>query len=98
MSNSPRRTGSDAEILAALEGALQRRYQEEEARKAPPLGEHGGSSMQLCATSDCPFPHELLTRHFGFTGIPCARRSESRPIGRSESRPLEGGSFYALLI
>jgi DNA-binding winged helix-turn-helix (wHTH) protein len=28
----------------------------------------------------------------------CARRSESRPIGRSESRPPEGGSFYALLI
>jgi len=28
----------------------------------------------------------------------CARRSETRPVGRSESRPPEGGSFYALLI
>src|SRR5947209_3398672 len=28
----------------------------------------------------------------------CARRSETRPVGRSESGPLEGGSFYALLI
>jgi mRNA interferase MazF len=26
------------------------------------------------------------------------RRSETRPVGRSESDPLEGGSFYALLI
>ena len=28
----------------------------------------------------------------------CARRSETRPVGRSESDPPEGGSFYALLI
>jgi len=28
----------------------------------------------------------------------CARRSESRPVGRSESRPPGGGLFYALLI
>jgi type I restriction enzyme M protein len=28
----------------------------------------------------------------------CVRRSETRPVGRSESDPLEGGSFYALLI
>ena len=26
------------------------------------------------------------------------RRSESRPVRRSESEPLEGGSFYALLL
>jgi hypothetical protein len=26
------------------------------------------------------------------------RRSKSRPVRRSESRPLEGGSFYGLLI
>ena len=28
----------------------------------------------------------------------CVRRSESRPVGRSESRPPEGCSFYARLI
>ena len=28
----------------------------------------------------------------------CARRSETRPASRSESRPPEGGSFYALLL
>jgi hypothetical protein len=28
----------------------------------------------------------------------CVRRSETRPVGRSESDPLEGGSFYALHI
>ena len=28
----------------------------------------------------------------------CVRRSETRPVGRSESDPPEGGSFYALLI
>jgi hypothetical protein len=28
----------------------------------------------------------------------CARRAETRPVGRSESDPLEGGSFYALLL
>jgi hypothetical protein len=28
----------------------------------------------------------------------CARRSETRPVGRSESDPPKGGSFYALLI
>ena len=27
----------------------------------------------------------------------CARRSESRPVRRSESRPPEGGSFYVVL-
>jgi hypothetical protein len=28
----------------------------------------------------------------------CSRCSETRPVGRSESRPPEGGPFYALLI
>jgi hypothetical protein len=28
----------------------------------------------------------------------CARRSETGPVGRSETRPPEGGSFYAFLI
>jgi hypothetical protein len=27
----------------------------------------------------------------------CVRRSETRPVGRSESDPPEGGSFYVLL-
>jgi hypothetical protein len=31
-------------------------------------------------------------------GCGCARRSETRPAGRSESDPPEGGSFYALPI
>jgi len=29
--------------------------------------------------------------------VECARRSESRPVRRSESRPPEGGSFYVVL-
>ncbi len=29
--------------------------------------------------------------------IQCARRSESRPVRRSESDPPEGGSFYVVL-
>jgi hypothetical protein len=28
------------------------------------------SSMQLCEPLECPFPHQLLTRSFAFTGIP----------------------------
>ena len=62
MTDSPRPTRSDAEMIAALDRALQRTYQEEEARKPPPLTEQGGSSMQLCEPSDCPFPHQLSPR------------------------------------
>ena len=46
--------------------------------------------LQIGRTSCCRFWANQLRV--------CARRSESRPVGRSESRPPEGGSFYALLV
>ncbi len=59
------------------------------------------SSASCCSTvADCSIKlaapsANSLTRAVVFS---CARRSETRPVGRSESRPPEGGSFYALLI
>ena len=78
MTDSPRSTRSDAEMIAALDRALQRAYQEEEARKPPPLSEQAGASMQLREPTDCPFPHQLLTRTFGFTGIPLSDDEATR--------------------
>lgn len=87
MSNSPRRTHRDAELIAALDRELQRTYQEQEARKPPPLSEQEGSAMQLCQSSDCPFPHELLTRPFGFTGIPLSDDETTRCRKAREETP-----------
>ncbi len=78
MTDSPRQTRNDAAIRAALEQHRQRTYQEEEARKPPPLSEQAGSRMQLREPPYCPFPHELLTRSFGFTGIPMSDDEATR--------------------
>lgn len=87
MSNSPRRRLSNAEIIAALDRELQRTYQEQEARKPPPLSEHGSSTIRLCETFSCPFPHELLARPFGFTGIPLSDDETTRCRKAREETP-----------
>ena len=43
---------------------------EREARTPPMLGAGGTLRIQFGEPAGCPFPHELLTRRFGFDGIP----------------------------
>jgi hypothetical protein len=78
LTDSRRPTPSNQDIAAALKRHLQRTYEVQEAHKPPPLIEQVGSSMRPCEPSECPFPQQLLTRDYGFTGIPLTDQEVTR--------------------
>jgi hypothetical protein len=64
----------------SLAGLVEEYKRQRQLGKPPLLHPHGTSRIQFGAATHCPFDNALLTRRFGFSGIPLTEEETARCV------------------
>jgi hypothetical protein len=89
-------TNQDDSTVAALERLLAEHEREREARNPPVVAPHASSRIRPGEPRECPFPHVLLTRRFGFGGIPLSPDETARCL--DARRRLPGATLERVTV